>query len=906
MVGSIKGYTKNFKLIIPEFNIATWHDYIEENFRSIDALFQNLFGINGFSGMWKTNSSYTAGQVLFIGPDNDSQYEGRLVKVLKDTTTGGYSTFSEALAADPDAYEVFADASTATVYAELAKDWANKTDGTIHTPEGVDTGEYSAKYYKNVTEALKNDCETLKTQAQTSEQNAKNSQQAALVSQNAAKESQDAAKVSETSAKSSEDSAQSSATSAQKSLQDAQKIVSDFDSHAQNTQDAFDTNAVSKTDAFNDNANDKIIEYNDNNTSKITAFNENYATKLENFNSNATQKTEQVDTIAASVSTLVTGFDENVATKTSEFNSNANSKTQAFNTNASEKQALIDTSALSAQTSETNAKTSENNAKNYSKQAETSATTATQMSNSASNYATTATTQAGIATTQAGIATTKAQDASESASTATSKANIATTKAQEASTSATNASSSATSASNSADLAESWAIGDNTSRPEGSAKYWAEQASAGQLQADWNQTDSSQKDYIKNKPTKLSQFTNDTNFVNTTQLATKQDVSNLSQTIDTSTSKYPSNNAVKESIGVYTYSTTQTYNQNDVVIAVVDDETALYKSLTDDNIDNSLDDDTKWEKLALGGGGDNIGDIKYTCRTDVPSGGAWCDGAEYTQAVFPDIYQMLVDGKLQKTDYATFNSSVSTNGSCGFFALDESAQKFKVPLLKDVYLKAGDTPSMFGAESLPNITGTTLEAKNSDSYTYSSGAFAFEQAAGESTNGFSGSEIYGRGSFSASRSSSTYQDGAKVNPDHVVYRAYVVLYATAAEASEAQAAEFMTALGGKANVGLDNVTPVQSFKDMSIGWGMPDYSAAISTGSGSFTAPLNGWYVTVVTDPPGGATTNFFVNNINIGYIHCDYNNHHRFITPLAKGQTITNDNSSRLTNSYFYPCIGG
>lgn len=38
-LGQIKDYTPNFNLIIPRFDIATWHDYMESNFRSIDALF---------------------------------------------------------------------------------------------------------------------------------------------------------------------------------------------------------------------------------------------------------------------------------------------------------------------------------------------------------------------------------------------------------------------------------------------------------------------------------------------------------------------------------------------------------------------------------------------------------------------------------------------------------------------------------------------------------------------------------------------------------------------------------------------------------------------------------------------------------------------------------------------------
>lgn len=87
-------------------------------------------------------------------------------------------------------------------------------------------------------------------------------------------------------------------------------------------------------------------------------------------------------------------------------------------------------------------------------------------------------------------------------------------------------------ASDSADLAESWAIGDISSRPEGSAKWWANQASKGQKQADWNQTDNTQIDYIKNKP----------------DLTVYQTKANLSQAIDESTEKYPSNKAVQDAI----------------------------------------------------------------------------------------------------------------------------------------------------------------------------------------------------------------------------------------------------------------------------------------------------------------------------------------------------------------------
>ena len=151
-LGTIKDYTPNFNLIIPEFNISGWHDYLEENFRSIDALFYNLFGINNYSGIWEKLTSYTAGQVVFIG--EDTNYSGRLVKVLVDhtTTNDDFSTF---FANNPTYYEFFADASTAQYYAQQAKDWAVKMDGP------VEAGLYSSKYYADLVNTMSTEITSL-------------------------------------------------------------------------------------------------------------------------------------------------------------------------------------------------------------------------------------------------------------------------------------------------------------------------------------------------------------------------------------------------------------------------------------------------------------------------------------------------------------------------------------------------------------------------------------------------------------------------------------------------------------------------------------------------------------------------------------------------------------------------
>lgn len=298
-----------------------------------------------------------------------------------------------------------------------------------------------------------------------------------------------------------------------------------------------------------------------------------------------------------------------------------------------------------------------------------------------------------------------------------------------------------------------------------------------------------------------------------------------------------------EQYGVMRWNNTTTYKEGGFCLG---QDGKLYQALRDNQGKEPTANADDW-KVFTSGGGFPIGSIGYTLRTEVPEGGAWCDGAEYTQAMFPDIYQMLVDGKIQSTTYQNFTSSVSTNGSCGFFALDTGTQKFKVPLLKDVYIKAGQAPSMFGAESLPNVKGGVGSIGNYDNTAVVTGAFKRVEKIIHGVGGGNVVSCY-NATFDASRSSSTYQDGAKVNPDHVVYRAYVVLYASAAEASVAQAAEFMTALDGKANVALDNVSPAQSFKDMSIGWGIPNYNAGVSiSANANYTCPNNGFVQFVFT-----------------------------------------------------------
>lgn len=123
------------------------------------------------------------------------------------------------------------------------------------------------------------------------------------------------------------------------------------------------------------------------------------------------------------------------------------------------------------------------------------------------------------ATAQATIATTKASEAEASATSASTSAGQADASAKSSAKSAESATTQATASANSAKAAKlsedtaathkesasssatkAKASEDEAKKQADLARSYANQASTGQLQSDWNQSDSTQQDFIKNKP----------------------------------------------------------------------------------------------------------------------------------------------------------------------------------------------------------------------------------------------------------------------------------------------------------------------------------------------------------------------------------------------------------------------
>lgn len=298
-IGSIKDYTPKYKFIIPKFDIATWHDYMEKNFRNIDALFYNLFGINNYSGEWTKLTQYKTDQVLFIGEDKkdgeDTEYSGRLVKVLQDHTTDNSEYFNIYYEQHPEYYELFTDASTAQIYAQQAQQSATEA---LQSEQNAKESEINSKSSEQIATQKAAEASNYANAAKTSETNAESYKNSALESKNAAKESQDAAKISEDNAKQSELVAKESETNAKNSENAALSYKNSAQSSATTATDKANI-ATSKAQEALDSANNAKQSENNAELSETNAKTSETNAKLSE--TNAAQSAQNAASSAASV-----------------------------------------------------------------------------------------------------------------------------------------------------------------------------------------------------------------------------------------------------------------------------------------------------------------------------------------------------------------------------------------------------------------------------------------------------------------------------------------------------------------------------------------------------------------------------------------------------------------------------
>ena len=181
----------------------------------------------------------------------------------------------------------------------------------------------------------------------------------------------------------------------------------------------------------------------------------------------------------------------------------------------------------------------------------------------------------------------------------------------------------------------------------------------------------------------------------------------------------------------------------------------------------------------------NLGDIRSTAVIgNAPEGCAWCDGAWYSEATYPDMYKALVEKRIATIASSSYDSQVSSNGCCMFFVIDTAGKRFRVPTMKNNLMfsvaKGVEQYGVYRQSGLPNITGWGYTGGEDHNRSPDSGA-----PAGGALYSYRGHDSWrneggGYGdalilAIDASRSSAVYGRSSTVQPEAVQLNYYVVL-----------------------------------------------------------------------------------------------------------------------------------
>ena len=128
------------------------------------------------------------------------------------------------------------------------------------------------------------------------------------------------------------------------------------------------------------------------------------------------------------------------------------------------------------------------------------------------------------------------------------------------------------------------------------------------------------------------------------------------------------------------------------------------------------------EKVQDGVARRNVGDVFWTMRKDTSydglNGAYDCNGREFLSTDFEgdqSPYTLLVEGLLPSVTYEQYAQELQdNNGNCGYFALDTTAQKFKVPTFVEISILSGELQDIgkYIPDGIPQTTLGTLHIKS--------------------------------------------------------------------------------------------------------------------------------------------------------------------------------------------------
>jgi hypothetical protein len=87
--------TPNFKLYKPPFDRKAWHDYVNKNFATIDAVLTTYLDVGNIVGVWDNSTAYLTGDRV-IDPE-----VGQVFEAAQNNTSAATGTFADDRAANP-------------------------------------------------------------------------------------------------------------------------------------------------------------------------------------------------------------------------------------------------------------------------------------------------------------------------------------------------------------------------------------------------------------------------------------------------------------------------------------------------------------------------------------------------------------------------------------------------------------------------------------------------------------------------------------------------------------------------------------------------------------------------------------------------------------------------------------
>lgn len=308
-----------------------------------------------------------------------------------------------------------------------------------------------------------------------------------------------------------------------------------------------------------------------------------------------------------------------------------------------------------------------------------------------------------------------------------------------------------------------------------------------------------------------------------------------------------------EGCAIRKHNLTETFNLGEWVLGGSGDDKGIYKSLIANNVGNAISDDTKWEKVEMGGSSRNIGEIVASALPLTDAGLHLLDGAllQYGsyQAFIDYIADLYTDNPSANyfTTEALWQQSVTTYGVCGKFVYDSVNNTVRLPKVTGIIEGTTDLSALgdLVEAGLPNITATWTNDNRPESAYHANGTGAVTTGTRE-TWGIAGggaADYSWNLSFDASRSSSIYGNSSTVQPQTIKILYYIVVATSSKTDIQVDIDEIATDLNGKADVDLTNVNDTGYIKMAGAGMPSSTYIDLTLNASGSdYTAPADGWF----------------------------------------------------------------